>query len=233
MNQADLTQMLVGKEQEAILRTLAMMAYNPAIGRVLAKGGVVKFSDLMVAEVPKLYSAVNGGTFEQWHAEACAQILEDFRTTKDQKLSYGQAQKPLNVFLKVYVDWARLPTRELADRLAPALHCPLDSVVMKFVKREFRSEYDKRIASLRRYAIDRLTERVRKLAGTSSRAVAKRFAGTEHSLAAVDKETYLEWQALFRTLWPGKPVQFDLVWALERRASSSETNSSADDDQGT
>jgi hypothetical protein len=34
MNQADLTQLLVGKEQEAILRTLAMMAYNPAIGRV-------------------------------------------------------------------------------------------------------------------------------------------------------------------------------------------------------
>lgn len=232
MNQAELTQLLVGKEQEAILRTLAMMAYNPAIGRVLAKGGVVKFSDLMVAEIPKLYAVANEGVFEQWHAEVCARILANFKTTKDQKLSYGQAQKPLNVFLKVYVDWARLPARELADKLAPSLHCPLDSVVMKFVKREFRSAYDDRIGSLRRHKIDRLAERVTELVGTSSRAVAKRFAGAEHSLAAVDKETYLEWQALLRTLWPGKPVQFDLVWALERRPSSTETSSAADDDEG-
>jgi hypothetical protein len=196
---------------------------------VLAKGGVVKFSDLMVAEVPKLYAAANQGTFEQWHAEVCARILVDFRTTKDQKLSYGQAQKPLNVFLKLYVDWARLPKRELADKLAPVLHCPLDSVVMKFVKREFRSTYDDRIGSLRRYTIDRLAERVSDLAGSSSRAVAKRFAGAEHSLAAVDKEMYLEWQALLRTLWPVKPVQFDLGWALERRPSSSDASSAEDD----
>jgi hypothetical protein len=170
MNQADLTELLVGKEQEAILRTLAMMAYNPAIGRVLAKGGVDKFSDLMVAEVPKLYAAANQGTFEQWHAEVCARILVDFRTTKDQRLSYGQAQKPLNVFLKVYVDWARLPKRELADKLAPVLHCPLDSVVMKFVKREFRSTYDDRIGSLRRYTIDRLAERGRPSSSDASSA---------------------------------------------------------------
>lgn len=32
-----------------------MMAYNPAIGRVLEKGGVDRFADLMVETVPKFY----------------------------------------------------------------------------------------------------------------------------------------------------------------------------------
>ena len=47
MDKADLVQLLVGREPEAIIQTLAMMAYNPAIGRVLEKGGVVKFANLM------------------------------------------------------------------------------------------------------------------------------------------------------------------------------------------
>src|SRR5262245_24144593 len=47
MDQAGLTQYLVGCEPEAIVRTLAMMAYNPAIGRVLEVGSVVRFADLM------------------------------------------------------------------------------------------------------------------------------------------------------------------------------------------
>jgi hypothetical protein len=58
MDQAGLTRYLVGREPEAIIRTLAMMAYNPAIGRVLEGGSVLKFADLMADEVPKIYSAL-------------------------------------------------------------------------------------------------------------------------------------------------------------------------------
>lgn len=152
----------------------------------------------------------------------CARILADFKTAKDEKLSYGQAQKPLNVFLKVYVDWAKLPSRELAEKLTPALHCPLDSVVMKFIKREFPDVYKERIASVRRHKLDRVAERAREIAGRSSRAVAQRIVGNEFSLAAIDREIYLQWQALFRSLWPGKPGQLDLIWTLERRPSSGE-----------
>ncbi len=56
-------------------------------------------------------------------------------------MSYGQAQKPVNVFLKVYVDWAKLPDRKTAIRLAKYLHVPLDSVVMGRVRREHRDDY--------------------------------------------------------------------------------------------
>jgi len=39
---------LLAHEREAITCTLSMLAYNPAIGRVLEKGGVRRFSELMV-----------------------------------------------------------------------------------------------------------------------------------------------------------------------------------------
>jgi hypothetical protein len=151
VDQASLVQLLIAREPEAIIRTLAMMAYNPAIGRVLEEGGVAKFSDCMAEEIPQLYVTVIQDGFDEWHAHVCARILKEFKTAKGEKVSYGQAQKPLNVFLKVYVDWAKLPTRELAERLTPSLHCPLDSVMMKFVKREFPEMYEDRVGSVRRH----------------------------------------------------------------------------------
>jgi len=35
----------------------------------------------------------------------------------------------------------KLPSRELAEKLTPLLHVALDSVLMKFRKREFEMEY--------------------------------------------------------------------------------------------
>lgn len=221
MEKGGLVQLLVGREPEAILRTLAMMAYNPAIGRVLEEGGVARFADLMNEMVPQLYMVQSARQeFDGWHAKACERILASFKTARAQALSYGQAQKPLNVFLKVYVDWAKQPTRELADKLAPWLHVPLDSVVMKFIKREFVADYEKRVATVRLRRIQRLTERLKALSEQSTRGVARQLVGNEFSLAAIDKETYFAWQELLRDLWPGKPVQLDLIWVLERRPSS-------------
>lgn len=230
VDKAGLVQLLVGREPEAILRTLAMMAYNPAIGRVLEEGGVVRFADLMNEMVPQLYGAQSSRQdFDNWHGGTCRRLLETLKTARGQTLSYGQAQKPLNVFLKVYVDWAKQPTRELADKLLPWLHVPLDSVLMKFTRREFKTEYEARITALRQQRIERLTDRLKRTPVPSTRGLARRLVGNEFSLAAIDKETYLAWQELFRELWPGKPVELDIIWALERRPSSAaeEENSEA------
>ena len=43
MDTEGLVQLLTGREPEAILRTLAMMAYNPAIGRVLERAASDSF----------------------------------------------------------------------------------------------------------------------------------------------------------------------------------------------
>jgi hypothetical protein len=47
--------LIVGREPQAITRTLAMMAYNPAIGRVVESGGLDRFSHLMDETIHKLW----------------------------------------------------------------------------------------------------------------------------------------------------------------------------------
>ena len=58
-------------------------------------------------------------------------------------------------------------TAELAEKITPALHCPLDSVVMKFIKREFPDAYEERIASVRRHKLERVAERAKEIAACS------------------------------------------------------------------
>src|SRR5204863_9229525 len=102
MKPFELLALLNGKESEAITRTLTMMAYNPAIGRVLEAGTVDKFSDLMMVTIPKFYDSITKEHFEQIHAETCDQIRSSFKTNRDDTLSYGQSQKAVNVFFKVF-----------------------------------------------------------------------------------------------------------------------------------
>ncbi len=213
MDKLALVQLISGKEPEAVTRTLAMMAYNPAIGRVLEKGGVDKFSDLMVKTIPKFYGLPTRERFEKVHAETCDEIRSTFKTSRKESPSYSQAQKPLNVFLKVYVDWAGQPSRDLAESLRPFLHVPLDGLLMEFIAREFPDEYRTRIAPIR----ERLAEW---LSGRLENATPKmigRAWGKEFSLTGiVTKEIYLSWQDLLRELWPAKPVMLDIIWVLER-----------------
>lgn len=224
MDQAGLLNLLMGREPEAITRTLAMMAYNPAIGRVLEKGGVIRFTDLMVNTIPRLYGEVGRARFDALHAETCNQIIESFKTNRGKTLSYGQAQKPLNVFLKVYVDWANQPSRELAQKLVPFLHVPLDRLLMRFIKREFPEEYQNQVGRLRRQKRDRLAERVAHHLQLTSGAcgVAGQLQGNEFSLTSIDKELYIAWQQFLRSLYPAKPVFLDIIWVLERRELDAE-----------
>lgn len=229
MKNHELVSLLSGRESEAIIRTLAMMAYIPAIGRVLEKGGVGKFADLMVETVPKFYGLVTREHVDTIHAQTCERILSSFKTKSNQDLSYGQAQKALNVFLKVYVDHAKRPDPELAQKLVPFLHVPLDSILMKFIAREFREEYEKRIVRLRQQLAERTAERLKEhMPDSKPSSIRRALLGNEFSLVGINKEIYLAWQALLRSLWPGKPLMLDIIWVLERRkVPDSEANEEA------
>jgi hypothetical protein len=217
MDKLELVSLLSGKEPEAVTRTMALMAYIPSIGRVLQAGGVGKFADLVVEMMPKFYGLVTREHFDTIHAQTCERILASFKTNKGKSLSYGQAQKPWNIFLKVYVDWARRPDPELAEKLTPLLHVPLDSLVMKFMAREFRAEYDVRIAQLRRQFVERAAQRLTgHLPDATPRMIGQALLGNEFSLVGMNKEMYLAWQEFLRSLWPGKPVMLDIIWVLER-----------------
>lgn len=173
-------------ESKCVLCTIAMMAYNPSIGRVLKKGGVDQFIIIAWEKINNLRKIVSQNEFDKWHDNFVQAVKDKIGvTSKGESISYGQAQKPVNVFLKVYVDWANLPNHKIAQRLRPYLHVPLDSVVMKYVKSHFPTHFQD-------------------------------FRLRLNPLSSIDKEQYYRWQQCFRRINPEKPLVIDVFWAVKR-----------------
>jgi hypothetical protein len=184
-------------EPKAIIETLAFMSYNPSIGRVLQKGGVNTFAKLLNERLPQLDQSTCREDFEEFHRD----FLEEFmgkvkKTAKGEPVVYGQAQKPLNVFLKVFVHWASRPNREVAERIRPLLHVPLDSILMRQVKRLFPAQYHNIV-----------------------RPAYQGCAPSERLSLVDDREKYLAWQACFRAICPDRPVLLDVLWNLGRSST--------------
>ena len=186
-------QELKREEATAVTKVMAFMSYNPSIGRVLEKGGVGKFQKLMAKVVPQLAKVQDCEQFDALHAKCIEKIITDFKTSRGTALAFGQAQKPVNVFFKVYVDWAGRPDPETRARLMPFLHVPLDSILMKEVKRRYGAWYKGQIRPF--------------LASLQQ----------EFSLSKINKAAYLKWQQFFRDGCPDKPLIFDVAWALNRK----------------
>jgi len=187
--QADLLRKLKEEEPRARLGTLAFMSFNASIGWVLAKGSVATFTKMVDERLPDLGRITCQQDFDEFHYEFLQEFMSTVKRPKGEPVVYGQAQKPLNVFLKVYVDWASLPNQEVAGRIRPLLHVPLDSILMGQVKRLFPVLCDK--------------------------IVGPAYAGHAPpvQLRLVDHEKkYLAWQACFRAICPDKPVLLDVLW---------------------
>jgi len=176
-------------EPKAIIETLAFMSYNPSIGRVLQKGGLNTFVKLLNERLPQLDQISCRQDFEEFHREFLEEFMGKVKTAKGEPVVYGQAQKPLNVFLKVFVHWASRPNHEVAERIRPLLHVPLDSVLMREVKQRFPEQ--------------------------CQQIVRPAYAGCSPyvQLSRVDDvNRYLAWQTCFRAIYPDRPIVLDVLW---------------------
>ncbi len=177
---------------------IAMMTYNPSIGRALAPGGVGKFKKIARGAVRRLNQIRDREAFEGHHRGLVLQTLREIsRTSRGKRISYGEAQKAVNVFLKVYVDWAKLPDRRTAVRLGRLLHVPLDSVVMGQVRREHRQKYDEIVAPIYREG------------GKWP---------SDLRLSITTYPMYCAWQKFFRQVRPRRPIDLDVIWSLAPRS---------------
>ncbi len=183
---------LLQKEDNSLTSVMAFMSYNPSIGRVLEKNGVKKFQKMILEMVEKLIDINDIEGFDILHKEYVEKIITDIRTSKGSLVSFGQSQKPINVFFKVYLDWARKPNEELRSKILPFLHVPLDSILMKTIKRKDNNWYKDEIKPLKKNMMQ------------------------EFSLSKIDEEIYYKWQKYFRENYPNKPLIFDVAWALNR-----------------
>lgn len=184
-------------EQVAIAETIAMMSYNPSIGRVLESGGVTIFKKIAIGKIDQLKTIKTQREFDKFHNIFVGDVMKNIRrTSRKTKISYGHAQKPVNVFLKIYVDWFSYPNRRIAKRIRKFLHVPLDSWVMWYAKKERHKEYDGVVIPIYKD---------------------QRISTANLSLSIINREIYYAWQALFRKICPRKPILLDAIWARAPR----------------
>jgi len=177
-------------EPKAIIETLAFMSYNPSIGMALPKGSLNTFVRLLNKRLPQLDQISCRQDFEEFHREFLKEFMGEVKkNAKGGPVVHGQAQKPLNVFLKVFVHWASRPNHEVAERIRPLLHVPLDSVLMREVKRRFPEQCQ---------------QIVKPAYGGCSPPAQLRHVD--------DVNKYLAWQTCFRAICPDRPIVLDVLW---------------------
>lgn len=183
--------------ERARVEGIAMMTYNPSIGRALAGGGVKKFEKIARGAVQILDRIRDRNTFNNYHHRLVCRVMRDIsETSRGKSISYGEAQKPINVFLKVYVDWAKLPSPACAKRIGQFLHVPLDSVVMGQVRQEDRERYYETVAPIYRKEGER---------------------PSDLRLSIITYPMYRAWQRFFREIRPHRPIDLDVIWSLAPR----------------
>ncbi len=183
---------LLRREEKAVTQVMAFMSYNPAIGRVFEPGGVKKFQRLAQKLVTELHSVTSVDSFDHLHHNYVKTILNNYRTSRGKRPSYGQGQKAINVFLKVYVDWAGKPNKRVRRNILPYLHVPLDSYLMEEIRWKYKDWYEETIRPF-------LTNRAQ-----------------PYSLSKMNRKMYIKWQEFFRKRHPKKPLIFDIAWAISR-----------------
>ena len=184
---------LLKKEEQAIVETIAFMAYNPSIGRVMQKDGVVLFQAMAARNVKRLSNINSASGFDRFHKNWMKDFISKIMRNNEQPCSYGQAQKAINVFLKLYVDWAKCPKPSVARKIRRYLHVPLDKILMKAIIKKYPNVYKGRIKQYHK-------------------------GNPNHSLSKIEEAEYNEWQCFFRSRHPTKPLIFDVIWALNRKS---------------
>ncbi len=183
---------LKSNEKISIVEVMAFMSYNPSIGRVLAKGGVKKFQKMAVRKIAGLKQIKDRKSFDRFHNGWVTEFINQIRTNANRKCSYGQAQKAINVFIKLFVDWASLPDSKTAKKLLPFLHVPLDSILMETIIEAYPRLYENDIKP------------------------PQKEYNWNLSLSKIGKDEYLRWQRFFRKKHTEKPLLFDIAWAINR-----------------
>ena len=98
-----------------------------SVGKTLrAKNGVRRFKIDVFKKLNRLTDLMNTGKLTE------DDILGSIKALCDEfRISFGQAQKPINVILKYHF----YLTRSKGHKAKRVLHCPIDSVVLKELKK--------------------------------------------------------------------------------------------------
>ena len=215
MNYNVLIEHLKGSEDEVIVKELAMAEIM--LGRMVPrfeKNCISKFQTLAWEYSKRLVNITVIGDFDIFHKEFAAGFREQIKSENGGFASYGEAQKPINLFLKSYVDRFAVPGKAAARILRPFLHVPLDKVVTGYFRSHFREDYDRFIAPVHQQ-INQTMKAVHP--GPSTKLPDSLLS----QLKYLEEGEYFAWQSWFRQVYPDRPVLLDNVWFFERPKAKS------------
>ena len=195
---------------EVIAKELAMAEIM--LGRMVPrfeKNCIPKFQTLTWQYSKKLVNIASMGDFDTFHREFVAAFQEQIKSEDGGSASYGEAQKPINLFLKSYVDRFAIPGEVVTCRLRPFLHVPLDKVIIGYFRSNFREDYDQFITPVH--------QQINQLMKTEHPELSAKMPDSLLSqLKYLQEDEYLAWQNWFREIYPDRPVLLDNVWFFER-----------------
>ncbi len=170
-----------------------------------------KFQELSFIFALKLKSVSSREEFDLFHRSFIQAFRQDIKTRGGTIVSYGEAQKPVNIFLKEYVERSKLLDAALVDRLSPMLHVTLDGIIIMYMQSFFREDFNSFIAPVSKVCglIDTydITQYRNKDISES----------LQNQLMFINHEVYTAWQSWFRSILPERPVLLDTVWSIARK----------------
>ena len=170
-----------------------------------------KFQEMSFIFALKLKSVGSREEFDLFHRSFIQAFRQDIKTRGGTIVSYGEAQKPVNIFLKEYVERSKLLDAALVERLSPMLHVTLDGIIIMYMQSFFREDFNSFIAPVNKDCglID-----IYDITQYRNKDISESL---QNQLMFINHEVYTAWQSWFRSILPERPVLLDTVWSIARK----------------
>jgi hypothetical protein len=170
-----------------------------------------KYQDLAWQFSRRLRPVSTIAEFDDFHRSFVQAFRETVKSRSGTIISYGEAQQPVNVFLKEYVEKSGILNATTSSCLKPFLHVTLDGVVIYYLQSFFREDYLKHIAPL---------DNACGYLGTGNIISFQNKDLSQSQLNQMmffDYKVYCAWQGWFRQIFPSRPVLLDAIWSIARQ----------------
>ena len=177
----------------------------------LEKDFFPKFQELGWQSTRRLRSIGTIEEYDIYHQEFVTAFRNTIKTRSGTIISYGEAQQPINIFLKDYIDNIHLLGASESARLRQFLHVTLDGVMIYYLQSFFREDYVKHIGPHH------------EACGYFDSGKVTSFHHQDISqsqltqLLFIGRDAYYAWQLWFREIFPDRPSLMDAVWSVARQ----------------
>ena len=170
-----------------------------------------KFQELSFRFALKLKTVRTRDEFDLFHRSYIQTFRQEIKTRGGTIVSYGDAQKPVNIFLKEYVEKNNVMEASQTAIISPLLHVTLDGIILMYMQSFFREDFNTFIAPA-----NKICGLIETYDITQYRA--KDISESlQNQLMFINHGVYSAWQAWFRAISPDRPVLLDAVWSIARK----------------